>query len=248
MIGLIDGDLIAYRCAASAENEDLEIAIHRANELLDKILLDTEVSEFRVFLTGKDNFRKSIYPEYKAQRTQPKPIHLEAMRHYVIKEWNAEVCDGMEADDGMAINQKFNGTVIISLDKDMLQVPGHHYSWEIAGTSHGKQWVREAKRQVISPIEGQRLFFQQLLKGDPSDNIKGIEGIGEKKAEKMLANCKSEQEMFDIVREAYGNDEEMQMNGRVLWLLRSPEDDWRKHFDEFVQKQVGNRSLEKAKD
>ena len=70
MIALIDMDLVCFRCAASAEEDDLGIAIYRMNELLDQILEKTGATEYRAFLTGEDNFRKQIYPEYKANRTQ----------------------------------------------------------------------------------------------------------------------------------------------------------------------------------
>lgn len=241
MIALIDGDLVCYRCAASAENDPFDIAVIRANELLDRILIETEAKEFKVYLTGKDNFRKTIYPEYKAHRTQPKPVHLEALREYAVTHWNAIIVDGMEADDALAIYQT-SDTVICSLDKDLKQIPGKHYSWEISG----KNWNKPASHVTVEELEGLRHFYEQLLKGDKSDNIHGIEGIGEVKAKLFLADCESELDMFKVVRHKYGNDDEMLMNGRVLWLKRSPEDDWKVRFEE-LQKQAGTGSLEETK-
>jgi len=138
MQALIDQDLLCYRCAASAENDDLGIAIYRIDELLDNILNKTEATSYRAFLTSSSNFRKQIYPEYKANRTQPKPRHLRDLQVYSLEKLNAEYApDGLEADDALAINQT-EDTVICSLDKDLLQVPGHHFSWEI----NGKGWSR----------------------------------------------------------------------------------------------------------
>ena len=91
MKALIDHDLVVFRCAASAEQDDLGIAIYRAEALLDEILAKTGATEYRAFLTDKDNFRKTIYPEYKANRTAPKPIHLEALREYALESMNAEL-------------------------------------------------------------------------------------------------------------------------------------------------------------
>lgn len=238
MQALLDQDLLCFRCAASAEHDDLGIAIYRLDELVDTILNKTGASSYRAFLTGSTNFRKQVYPEYKANRTQPKPVHLEALRNYSLDKLNAEYApDGLEADDALAINQKYLGvnieeTIICTLDKDLLQVPGHHFSWEISG----KGWTRPDRFVEQTELEGLRLFYEQCLKGDTSDNIKGIEKIGEKKAKVMLAGCQSEQEMFNIVRNLYGNDDEFIMNARVLWILRSIDDDWKKRFDANIQK------------
>jgi DNA polymerase-1 len=231
MIALIDQDLLCYRCAASAENDDLGIAIYRIDELLDNILNKTEATSYRAFLTSSSNFRKQIYPEYKANRTQPKPKHLRDLQVYSLEKLNAEYApDGLEADDALAINQ-IEDTIICSLDKDLLQVPGHHFSWEI----NGKGWSRPDTFIEQSELEGLRLFYKQCLKGDTSDNVKGIEGLGEKKAAKILADCTSQQEMFNIVRDLYGNDEEFIMNASVLWILRSLDDNWKDRFDALIQ-------------
>lgn len=231
MLALIDQDLLCYRCAASAEQDNFGIAVYRIDELLDNILTKTNATSYRAFLTGPNNFRKTIYPEYKANRTQPKPKHLKDLQEYSIEKLNAEFApDTLEADDALAINQT-EDTIICSLDKDLLQVPGNHFSWEITG----KGWSRPDIFVTQTELEGLRLFYQQCLKGDTSDNIKGVEGIGTKKAEKLLANCQTEKEMFDIVRTAYGNDEEFLMNARVLWILRTPIDDYQERFNANIQ-------------
>ena len=231
MQALIDQDLLCYRCAASAENDDLGIAIYRIDELLDNILNKTEATSYRAFLTSSSNFRKQIYPEYKANRTQPKPRHLRDLQVYSLEKLNAEYApDGLEADDALAINQT-EDTVICSLDKDLLQVPGHHFSWEI----NGKGWSRPDTFIEQTELEGLRLFYKQCLKGDTSDNVKGIEGLGEKKAAKILADCSSHLEMFNIVRDLYGNDDEFIMNASVLWILRSLDDNWKDRFNALVQ-------------
>ena len=231
MIALIDQDLLCYRCAASAENDDLGIAIYRIDELLDNILNKTEATSYRAFLTSSSNFRKQIYPEYKANRTQPKPRHLRDLQVYSLDKLNAEYApDGLEADDALAINQT-EDTVICSLDKDLLQVPGHHFSWEI----NGKGWSRPDTFIEQTELEGLRLFYKQCLKGDTSDNVKGIEGLGEKRATKILADCSSHLEMFNIVRDLYGNDDEFIMNASVLWILRSLDDNWKDRFNALIQ-------------
>ena len=228
---LIDHDLVVFRCAASAENDSLNIAIHRAEALLDELLTKTGADSYRAFLSGKSNFRKAIYPEYKANRTAPKPVHLEALREYALDKQNAELApDTLEADDALGINQT-DDTMIVSLDKDLLMVPGQHFSWEIKG----KGWTKPDKFFTQDAIGGIRLFFEQCLKGDTADNIKGIEKIGDKRAKALLADCVTEQEMFDTVRDAYSNDEEFIMNASVLWIMQHEEDVWKERFNAYVQ-------------
>lgn len=210
MQALIDGDLIAYRCAASAELDDLGIALIRADELIFRILADTNASSYRVFLGGRENFRKYIYPEYKANRTKPKPIHLAETISHLISEWKAEVQHGIETDDRLGIELNPN-SICCSIDKDLLQIPGNHYNF--------------VKQQMIyiSEETADYNFYRQFLIGDASDNIFGIYGIGEKKAEGILFG-ESPANMFVKVRELYNDDKRMLINGQCLHI-------WRHNFD-----------------
>jgi 5'-3' exonuclease len=127
----------------------------------------------------------------------------------------------MEADDYLGINQN-ESSIICSIDKDLLQVPGKHYNF-----------VKKEFYEVDEET-GFRNFYTQLLTGDTSDNIKGIAGIGPVKAKKALADSFTEQEMFSVVRDMYKNDEWMIMNGRCLHILRSLDDDWTNHFERLA--------------
>jgi 5'-3' exonuclease len=217
MQALIDMDIVVFRCAASAEEDPFGIAQFRASDLFDQILEKTNADSYRAFLTGPTNFRKQYYPEYKANRTAPKPKHLDDLRAWAVEQLNAEVAtDGLEADDLLGINQT-QDTIICSLDKDLLQIPGKHFSWEI----NGKGWSRPDTWTDMSELEGLRLFYEQCLKGDRTDNIRGIEKIGDKKAKAILADCQSEQAMLTKVLHEYGNDDEFLMNANCLWILRN---------------------------
>lgn len=229
MIALIDMDLVVFRCAASAENDDLSIAIYRAEELLDNILNKVQADEYKAYLSSKTNFRKEIYPEYKANRKQPKPVHLEELRKYSIDKLSALVSpDGLEADDMLGIEQDKveYETTICTLDKDLLQIPGKHFSWEISGANWNRPdtWIEQ------SELEGYRLFYEQCIKGDPTDNIKGIPKKGKVFATNALKDCTTEKEMFDIVRELYSNDDEFLMNAGCVWILRNFEEKFAERF------------------
>jgi 5'-3' exonuclease len=225
MISLLDGDLIAFRCASTAENEGEQIALARTNEFVEKLLLETEVGSYEVYISGEGNFRKTIFPEYKANRIgKYRPRHEEACKQFLISEWGAQRSHGCETDDMLGIRATELGyiSIICSIDKDLSMIPGWHYHWQ--QTRLG-EIVAEAKRFYVTPTEGLRNFYRQLIIGDAADGIKGVKGAG-KKAAAVLDSYTEEIDMFNIVRGMYDNDEEMLMNGQVLHIWRKTNDIW----------------------
>ena len=226
MLALIDSDLLVYRVGFTTEDVDEGITKARIRETVKNMLEAVQATEFKMYLTADDDptaFRKRIYPEYKAHRIQPKPKHYKFIRDHLQEHYDAEVCTEIEADDGLAIHQMQylgqNKTVICSVDKDLKQIPGRHYNF-----------VKDLE-DIVEPLEGIRYFYTQLLTGDSADNIKGVWKVGPVKAAAILAGADTEQEMFNRVREAYSNDEEMLMNGRCLWIWKQPNDDWLHRFN-----------------
>ena len=233
MLALIDMDIVCFRAASSAESEAFGIAKSRCQDMLDSILSKVKATEYRAFISSPSNFRKDVLPTYKANRTAVKPVHLQKLKDYAIKKMGAEMSpEGLEADDSLAIFQKEQGTIICTIDKDLLQVPGHHFSWEISG----KGWKRPDLFLEQTELEGNRLFFEQCIKGDKADNVVGIKGLGDKKAKNMLGNCETEQEMFEIVQDLYADDDRFIRNATCLWMKRSIEDNWKDRFDSYIQK------------
>lgn len=225
MIALIDADIVAYRCAASAESDPLDIAIYRTDKLMRDILQETSADSYRSFLSGKRNFRYDVYPEYKANRTSPDPKWREDCKEFLRLEWNSESQEHYEADDLLAIHQT-DETVICSLDKDLKMVAGNHYSWEI-GTV---KWTKPAEWKTVSLEDGIRTFYTQMLVGDRTDNIIGIDGLGPVKSTKLLSCCENEQEMFDAVYERYDNPERFLINGICLWMCQHEGVTWAHHL------------------
>ncbi len=168
---LIDADIIAYRCSASCQKQGLtvegpDVALQRVDDLIHRIIHETGAEHYYPFLTGSNNFRYNYYPEYKANRKDSKkPEWLEDCRMYLVTKWHAEVSDGCEADDLMSIEQTKNPneTIICTIDKDLLQVPGRHYNFV------------KSEFKTISPIEGRFNFYWQFIMGDVSDNILGFD-------------------------------------------------------------------------
>ena len=211
-----------YRVGFTTNDVDIEIAKFRMNELVERILADTKATSYQLYLTAsKDDtaFRRKVYPSYKQNRKAPRPIHYDALREFLVFEWNASVVSTIEADDALAIEQYSSAeeeTVIVSIDKDLDTIPGWHYNF-VKGLSY-----------FIDEEQGMYNFYKQLLMGDVADNVKGIKGIGEKKAGYLLDGCLTEEELFNAARAAYGNDEEMLVTGEVLWILREhyPQGKW----------------------
>lgn len=215
MKALIDGDIVVYRGAASAETDDAWIAQSRADQMIQDILADTGATSYSVFLTGTGNFRREIAPSYKANRPDNRPAHWQAVREFLVTQHKAQICNGYEADDEMGIQQdKIGGTTVIcSIDKDLLQIPGKHYNF-----------VKKVFQEV-TPDEGLKFLYLQSLIGDRSDNIVGVPGIGPVKANQALAELLPE-EWYDKCRAMYSDDERYHLNMQLLYIWQKPNDKW----------------------
>jgi 5'-3' exonuclease len=220
---LVDGDIVAYRCAAASETEPLEVALLRASDLMNRILEETQSEKYVAFLTGSNNFRYKYNPQYKANRKDtPRPRWLQDVREYLVTEWQARVEDEQEADDALGIYQMANkDTIICSIDKDLLMIPGEHYDF-----------VKSIRRDVYN-IPAIRHFYWQLIMGDRTDNVFGFDGIARQKVPKKLEHVMAELEsyddeldMFGFVRGLYNNDEQLLINGISLWIRRQEDEIW----------------------
>lgn len=224
---LLDGDLVAYRAAASCKEDDpSEIACIRAEKTIRDILGATDSSDYWLFLSGSSNFRYDLYPEYKANRRDiARPKWLQTVREFLLLEWKADITDGYEADDALGIKStelELIGLkpIICSLDKDLLQIPGWHFNW-----------VKEQLIDVTSQI-GYANFYTQLLMGDRSDNIPGYDGMARAKPTKFLktridlmASLDSPFEMYQSVKEVYGDN--LERNANLLYIWRTDPDSWK---------------------
>lgn len=224
---LVDADMVAFRCAASAEEEPLDISLERADALVERILYETGSGVAELWLTGSGNFRYDIYPEYKAnRRDKPRPRWLSDTMTHLVTGWGAKVSDGNEADDELAISQSMGdgNTVICSNDKDFLQVPGEHFN-PVTGI-----------RNIISPIDGLRNLYFQSIMGDTSDNIKGFDGIARAKVPKFLEGkvgylntLDTELDMYDYTYELYADCDRAEfyyVTMQCLYIQRKPGDKW----------------------
>lgn len=213
---LIDSDIVAYRCAAASENDPLEIAVIRTNELMHRIIHDTGATEYEAFLSGTDSYRKALDPTYKANRTQERPKWLEDLREHLITHWKATVTQYIEADDAIGIaasKAAFCDTsyVIASIDKDLKQLYGKHYNFV------KNEW------DFVTPLDAIKLFYKQMLIGDKSDNVYGVTGIGVVKAGRAIDPFDEENDMFELVWNMYSDKQRFFTNAQLLWILKQTE-------------------------
>jgi 5'-3' exonuclease len=209
---LVDGDIVVYRAACSAEKDEQWVALARADKIIQDILEDTGADNYSVYLTGSGNFRRELLPSYKANRPDARPTHWGAVRDFLLNQHKAIVCDGYEADDALGMEQGHE-TVICSIDKDLLQIPGKHYNFV------------KKEHKVVTHDEGYLALYIQSLVGDRSDNIFGVTGIGPVKAANALRELLPEQ-YYDKCREMYGDDERFHINMKLLYIWRKPNDMW----------------------
>ncbi|MBA58518.1 MAG: hypothetical protein CMQ40_05030 [Gammaproteobacteria bacterium] len=229
---LVDGDIVAYRTAAAFEEpiewyEDFWTLHSDAKEVnaeidnyLGWLMEETEADGMIVALTDRENFRKNISSDYKANRkSQRKPLCLNAARDHLRETYDTRVIPALEADDVISMLAD-EDTIVVSPDKDLLQVPGYHFV-------DGDLVKRE-------PDECTRWFYMQILMGDSSDNYKGCPGIGPVKAERLLTpfggyrpdgSTSNDYWMWEKTVGAYEkaglNEDDALENARLAYLLKA---------------------------
>jgi 5'-3' exonuclease len=218
---LIDGDIICYRSVFSKEAESVADFLFIADLYVRNIIkkADNSDKEYKVFLTGKGNFRSqvAVTAPYKGNRPTEKPEHLETIRQHLLDYHPSTLSSDEEADDMIAIEATQRGSecVVCSIDKDLDQIPGKHYNF-----------VKDI-RYTVTPWDGLVFFYSQILTGDRIDNVIGIRGIGPAKASKALKDCTTEQALFDRCVEMFeGDTDRVIENGKLLWLRRSNSEIW----------------------
>ena len=247
MKALIDGDILRYEvgfaaeAAAKAVEEGSLPSWEWVNailsERLNRIWLETGSDDYEIFLTGGPSFRDEIAvtKPYKGQRVSKKPWHFNNLSFFLTTHFNCSFSRrGLEADDEMAIAQKgILDTVICSRDKDLRQVNGWVYSWELGKQSRwgpefvadGNSFVGLSKDRRKLEGTGKLWFYGQLLTGDSVDNIPGLEKCGPVKAYEILKD-KGMEEAWESVKGAYQErykaawKERLEEQGRLLWLIR----------------------------
>jgi len=189
---LIDADSLLYSACCGVDDE-IDEAIGKFAEMYMHIINSIEeiykVDKFIGFANAKGNYRKLISKKYKANRTQPKPKLLNELTELIVDQYSMKQAYGMETDDLVAtywynLTQEFgrNKIMIVSLDKDYLQLPALIYNYH-----YMHQTIYD-----IKPETALKNLYTQMVVGDSSDNVNYCKGYGIKYAEKLFKDCKTE--------------------------------------------------------
>jgi DNA polymerase-1 len=221
---LIDGPSLVYRAffalpesIATSTGEPTN-AIFGFASMLVKIVSDYGVVPTLVVWDAGTSGRSEVYSEYKAQRrSRPDLLKQQwpAMEPLVEAFGYGNVrVEGYEADDVIASLAVRAATAeppvsvtIVTGDRDALQLVDDRGLIEVMATSRGITETKMYDRQAVIdrygiPPELIPDFYG--LKGDTSDNIPGVPGIGEKTASELIRTHGSLEEVLDHIDDISG--------------------------------------------
>lgn len=222
ILHIIDGNSLLFRAfyATSFSGNIMRTkdgfptnALFGFSNMIGKIVsfLDDDDRIVVCFDTGKKTFRHKEYPEYKAQRKEIEddlklqiPLARDLLKAMGIFYYEQE---GYEADDiAGTIAKKASAegirTYCYTSDKDYLQLIDERISVKMIrkGLSDIEVMDAEALKDKMGISPAQVCDYKGLM-GDPSDNLKGIPGIGEKTAIKLLNQYGSLENIIENMRD-----------------------------------------------
>ncbi|MFP3724989.1 DNA polymerase I [Priestia filamentosa] len=217
---LVDGNSIAYRAffALPLLSNDKGIhtnAIYGFTTILTRILEEEKPTHMLVaFDAGKTTFRHKTFTEYKGGRQKTPPelseqfsFIRELLDVYGISRYELT---NYEADDiigtlSLTAEKEDFEVKVITGDKDLLQLVSPKTT--VAITKKGITEVDAFTPEKIDEtygISSNQIIDMKGLMGDKSDNIPGVEGIGEKTALKLLKEFGSVEEVLNSIDQISG--------------------------------------------
>ena len=188
-------------------------AIYGFVNMINKIITEEEPKYMIVAFDKGKTFRHEQYDFYKQGRSETPeelkvqfPIAKDILNAMGIKYYE---CDNYEADDIIGTfarycdeEEDFIGT-IVSSDKDLLQLISPDIDMKLLKQ---KDYIRynETRDLVYYGIPPKQVVDLKALMGDPSDNIPGVKGVGEKTALKLLQQYKTLDGVYEHIDEIKG--------------------------------------------
>ena len=203
---LIDGHALAFRSYFALERTGMKTsekeptwAVFGFFKAIFDLLKNTKISPDCIAVTfdvSHQTFRTECYEEYKANREQM-PDTLKSQMALIMEGLHAfnipiYTKEGFEADDVIGTiadkaTKLGHKTIILTGDQDAFQLIDREGNVSVLIPSKGElieyDWSRVYNKLGIYPDQ---VIDYKALRGDTSDNIPGIRGIGEKTAAKLL--------------------------------------------------------------
>ena len=229
---LVDGNNLLFRSYyATAYNGNFmknskgfpTNALFGFTNMINKIILEEKPSYILVAFDKGKTFRHEKYKDYKGGRSETPdelkvqfPIAKELLTYMGIKYYEI---DNYEADDIIGTFAKycdndpnFIGT-IVSSDKDLLQLISNDIDIKLLKQ---KDYIRYNRDSFYAEygIEPINIIDLKALMGDPSDNIPGVKGIGEKGALKLLQEYKTLDGIYENIDNIKGATHDKLVNDK----------------------------------
>ncbi|MFE2301345.1 DNA polymerase I [Streptomyces sp. NPDC059445] len=246
---LMDGHSLAYRAffALPAENFTTATgqptnAIYGFASMLANTLRDESPTHFAVaFDVSRKTWRSEEFTEYKANRSKT-PDEFKGQVELIgelLDAMHAQrfAVDGFEADDiiaTLATQAEAEGfeVLIVTGDRDSFQLVSEHTTvlYPTKGVSELTRFTPEKVFEKYGLTPAQYPDFA-ALRGDPSDNLPGIPGVGEKTAAKWINQFGSFAELVERVDEVKGKAgqnlrdhlEAVKLNRRLTEMVKDVE-------------------------
>lgn len=167
------------------------------------------------FDTSQPTFRHKMYQEYKAGREKmPEDLKVqEGILNELLEAMGVKILrkPGYEADDILGTisreaEKEDVKTYLVTGDRDSYQLVDKDTSVLYTATRSGNQFVDVTPQYIEEKygIEPEELKVVKALMGDKSDNIPGIQGIGEKTALKLVKGYKTLDNLYAHIDEQKG--------------------------------------------
>ena len=219
---LLDGHSLAYRAFFALPVDNFSTttgqptnAVYGFTAMLINVLRDEQPTHMAVtFDISRSNFRHDTYADYKAGRAET-PSDFKGQVSLVREVLDALrvpiVCaEGFEADDviaTLATQAEADGmdVLIVTGDRDAFQLVSDRVTvlYNSRGVSDMRRMTPAAVEDKYGLTPAQYPEFA-ALRGDPSDNLPGIPGLGEKTATKLIQQYGDVTHLVDHVDEVKG--------------------------------------------